>query len=144
MGLLDSLREDIASNKGSDKTDTNEVSKNLHSAMEIASKKILNQIVDGSVSLDIRDLKDLATVIQTVDAQGTSNTNGGAPQAPGTVVNIINSNQDLDAHENLATGETEINQDNIINLSDKAVEKLISEQQQAQNEDNYNNNVKMG
>ncbi len=144
MGLLDSLREDLTSNKGSGKTDTNEVSKNLHSAMEIASKKILNQIVDGSVSLDIRDLKDLASVIQTVDAQGTNNTNGGAPQAPGTVVNIINSNPDLDAHENLATGETEINQDNIINLSDKAVEKLISEQQQAQNEDNYNNNVKMG
>jgi hypothetical protein len=144
MGLLDSLREDIASNKSSGNTDTNEVSKNLHSAMKIASKKILNQIVDGSVSLDIRDLKDLATVIQTVDAQGTSNTNGGAPQAPGTVVNIINSNPDLDAHENLATGETEIDQDNIINLSDKAVEKLISEQQQAQNENNYNNNVKMG
>lgn len=144
MGLLDSLREDLTSNKGSGKTDTNEVSKNLHSAMEIASKKILNQIVDGSVSLDIRDLKDLASVIQTVDAQGTNNTNGGAPQAPGTVVNIINSNPDLDAHENLATGETEINQDNIINLSDKAVGKLISEQQQAQNEDNYNNNVKMG
>lgn len=144
MGLLDSLREDLTSNKGSGKTDTNEVSKNLHSAMEIASKKILNQIVDGSVSLDIRDLKDLASVIQTVDAQGTNNTNGGAPQAPGTVVNIINNNPDLDAHENLATGETEIDQDNIINLSDKAVEKLISEQQQAQNEDNYNNNVKMG
>ena len=144
MGLLDSLREDIASNKGSGNTDTNEVSKNLHSAMEIASKKILNQIVDGSVSLDIRDLKDLATVIQTVDAQTTNNSNGGAPQAPGTVVNNINSNPDLDAHENMATGETEINQDNIINLSDKAVEKLISEQQQAQNENNYNNNVKMG
>lgn len=144
MGLLDSLREDISSGKNQNNGNTDEVSKNLHSAMEIASKKILNQIIDGSVSLDIRDLKDLATVIQTVDAQTTTNSNGGAPQAPGTVVNIINSNPDLDAHENMATGETEINQDNIINLSDKAVEKLISEQQQAQNENNYNNNVKMG
>ena len=82
-GLIDSIRDQIA------KGDTNkeaEASDNIKQTLELASRKLLSKVANNEVELDVKDIKDLASVSTLLQQTSPEEGATGTPQDRKSVV----------------------------------------------------------
>lgn len=83
-GLTDSIRQMISAGETADKEQATD---NIKQTIELVSKKLLDQAMSGTSELDVKDLKDLASVYTLLQQTSAGDdTQTGAPQAPGVFV----------------------------------------------------------
>lgn len=133
-GLIDSIRDQIA--EGENK-DTNEASENVQQTLEIATKKMLHKVSNGEVDLDVKDIKDLAAVASLLNQDGNTEGATGTPQAPDAMVSVFSDEIPV---QKTPDGEEEIDQDDLLNLSEDDITKMTKNQFKKQNEVNYQAN----
>lgn len=133
-GLIDSIRDQIAEG---DYKDTNEASENVQQTLEIATKRMLHKVSNGEVDLDVKDIKDLAAVASLLNQDGSQDGATGTPQAPDAMVSVFSDEVPV---QKTPDGEEEIDQDDLLNLSDDDIAKMTKNQFKKQNEVNYKAN----
>ena len=130
--LITSLRDTLSSGKFEHK---DESLKNIKETMELASRKLLSRATNGEIELDVKDLKDLASVYSLLNqTDGGEDGMTGTPQAPSKMVQVFNNNLTV---TNSPEGKPEINQADLENLSSDDVDKLVSDQFNTNNKSNY-------
>lgn len=137
LGLLDSIKDQMEANSEHSDEITNQ---NVRQTLEIASRKLLQKVSNNDIELDVKDLKDIASVYQMLNqtdgqAQGT-----GTPEAPQAMLEAFTKDDILQAHKSADEKQTEIDQSRILDLSASDVDKLIHEQYQKTNQSNYDKN----
>ncbi|AIZ94682.1 hypothetical protein LfeInf_056 [Lactobacillus phage LfeInf] len=135
MGLIDSLRNSLADNGTGDKDQSLD---NVKQSLDLASEKLLGKIKNNELDLDVKDIKDLASVYMLLTQSGEQDSTLGTPQASPEVVNIIS--KDLDVKEDPSDGSKVVDQDDLLNLSSEEVDKMLDQQFKAQNDDNLKAN----
>ena len=135
MGLIDSLRNSLADNGTGDKDQSLD---NVKQSLDLASEKLLGKIKNNELDLDVKDIKDLASVYMLLTQSGEQDSTLGTPQASPEVVNILS--QDLDVKEDPSDGSKVVDQDDLLNLSSEEVDKMLDQQFKAQNDDNLKAN----
>lgn len=135
MGLIDSLRNSLADNGTGDKDQSLD---NVKQSLDLASEKLLGKIKNNELDLDVKDIKDLASVYMLLTQSGEQDSTLGTPQASPEVVNILS--KDLDVKEDPSDGSKVVDQDDLLNLSSEEVDKMLDQQFKAQNDDNLKAN----
>lgn len=135
MGLIDSLRNSLADNGTGDKDQSLD---NVKQSLDLASEKLLGKIKNNELDLDVKDIKDLASVYMLLTQSGEQDSTLGTPQASPEVVNILS--KDLDVKEDPSDGSKVVDQDDLFNLSSEEVDKMLDQQFKAQNDDNLKAN----
>jgi len=135
MGLIDSLRNSLADNGTGDKDQSLD---NVKQSLDLASEKLLGKIKNNELDLDVKDIKDLASVYMLLTQSGEQDSTLGTPQASPEVVNILS--KDLDVKEDPSDGSNVVDQDDLLNLSSEEVDKMLNQQFKAQNDDNLKAN----
>ena len=135
MGLIDSLRTSLADNGTGDKDQSLD---NVKQSLDLASEKLLGKIKNNELDLDVKDIKDLASVYMLLTQSGEQDSTLGTPQASPEVVNILS--KDLDVKEDPSDGSKVVDQDDLLNLSSEEVDKMLDQQFKAQNDDNLKAN----
>lgn len=135
MGLIDSLRNSLADNGTGDKDQSLD---NVKQSLDLASEKLLGKIKNNELDLDVKDIKDLASVYMLLTQSGEQDSTLGTPQASPEVVNILS--KDLDVKEDPSDGSNVVDQDDLLNLSSEEVDKMLDQQFKAQNDDNLKAN----
>ena len=135
MGLIDSLRNSLADNGTGDKDQSLD---NVKQSLDLASEKLLGKIKNNELDLDVKDIKDLASVYMLLTQSGEQDSTLGTPQASPEVVNIIS--KDLDVKEDPSDGSKVVDQEDLLNLSSEEVDKMLDQQFKAQNDDNLKAN----
>lgn len=135
MGLIDSLRNSLADNGTGDKDQSLD---NVKQSLDLASEKLLGKIKNNELDLDVKDIKDLASVYMLLTQSGEQDSTLGTPQASPEVVNILS--KDLDVKEDPSDGSKVVDQDDLLNLSSEEVDKMLDQQFKAQNDDNLKEN----
>lgn len=133
-GLIDSIREQIA--EGYHK-DEDQASDNVKQTLEIATRKMLQKVSNNEVDLDVKDIKDLAAVASLLNQDSDTNGATGTPQAPQAMVNIFSGEVPV---RKTPEGDSEVSQDDLLNLSSEDIDKLTKDQFKKQNEVNYKAN----
>lgn len=133
-GLIDSIREQIAEG---DHKDEDQASDNVKQTLEIATRKMLQKVSNNEVDLDVKDIKDLAAVASLLNQDSDTNGATGTPQAPQAMVNIFNDEVPV---RKTPEGDSEVSQDDLLNLSSEDIDKLTKDQFKKQNEVNYKAN----
>ena len=130
--LVDSLRDAIADG---DTKNKDEAVDNIKETLQLASRRLLNSAKNGDTELDVKDLKDLASVYTLLN-QTDGNTDGatGTPQAPAGISGILD--DEVEVHKT-PDGDDEVDQDSLINLSSDGVDKMIANTFKKQNSINY-------
>ena len=131
MGLIDSLRNSLADNGTGDKDQSLD---NVKQSLDLASEKLLGKIKNNELDLDVKDIKDLASVYMLLTQSGEQDSTIGTPQASPEVVNILS--KDLDVKEDPSDDSKVVDQDDLLNLSSEEVDKMLDQQFKAQNDDN--------
>lgn len=135
MGLIDSLRNSLADNGTGDKDQSLD---SVKQSLDLASEKLLGKIKNNELDLDVKDIKDLASVYMLLTQSGEQDSTLGTPQASPEVVNIIS--KDLDVKEDPSDGSKIVDQDDLLNLSSEEVDKMLDQHFKAQNDDNLKAN----
>ena len=135
MGLIDSLRNSLADNGTGDKDQSLD---NVKQSLDLASEKLLGKIKNNELDLDVKDIKDLASVYMLLTQSGEQDSTLGTPQASPEVVNLLS--KDLDVKEDPSDGSKVVDQDDLLNLSSEEVDKMLDQQFKAQNDDNLKAN----
>lgn len=135
MGLIDSLRNSLADNGTGDKDQSLD---NVKQSLDLASEKLLGKIKNNELDLDVKDIKDLASVYMLLTQSGEQDSTLGTPQASPEVVNILS--KDLDVKEDPSDGSKIVDQDDLLDLSSEEVDKMLDQQFKAQNDDNLKAN----
>lgn len=135
MGLIDSLRNSLADNGTGDKDQSLD---NVKQSLDLASEKLLGKIKNNELDLDVKDIKDLASVYMLLTQSGEQDSTLGTPQASPEVVNILI--KDLDVKEDPSDGSKVVDQEDLLNLSSEEVDKMLDQQFKAQNDDNLKAN----
>ena len=135
MGLIDSLRNSLADNGTGDKDQSLD---NVKQSLDLASEKLLGKIKNNELDLDVKDIKDLASVYMLLTQSGEQDSTLGTPQASPEVVNILS--KDLDVKEDPSDGSKVVDQDDLLNLSSEEVDKMLDQQFKAQNVGNLKAN----
>lgn len=135
MGLIDSLRNSLADNGTGDKDQSLD---NVKQSLDLASEKLLGKIKNNELDLDVKDIKDLASVYMLLTQSGEQDSTLGTPQASPEVVNILS--KDLDVKEDPSDGSKVVDQDDLLNLSSEEVDKMLDQQFKAQNDGNLKAN----
>ena len=136
-GLTDSIRQMISAGETADKEQATD---NIKQTIELVSKKLLDQAMSGTSELDVKDLKDLAsvyTLLQQTSAGDDAQT--GAPQAPAGMSDIFNDSIPV-YKDPQDENKKRVDQDDLINLSSKDIDKMVSDQFKEQNKLNYKAN----
>lgn len=135
-GLTDSIRQMIAS--GEDK-DSDKATENIKQTINLVSKKLLDQAMSGTSELDVKDLKDLASVYALLQQDG-SNGDGqtGTPQASAGISDIFS--ESLPVSKRADDGTKEVDQDDLINFTSDDIDKMVNDQFKGQNDINYKAN----
>ena len=134
MSLIDSLKSSVKDDI-SDKDKKNNLS-NLHNSMLILSENLLKDINTNADEYTLRDLKDLSTVIANLEQDTATEDGVGTPESPQAINVYFNKNIESedkkgydDADSNLSKG--------LDKLSEDEVNELISNTNQIQNNENY-------
>lgn len=135
MGLIDSLRNSLADNGTGDKDQSLD---NVKQSLDLASEKLLGKIKNNELDLDVKDIKDLASVYMLLTQSGEQDSTLGTPQASPEVVNILS--KDLDVKTDPSDDSKVVDQDNLLDLSSEEVDKMLDQQFKAQNDDNLKAN----
>lgn len=135
MGLIDSLRNSLADNGTGDKDQSLD---NVKQSLDLASEKLLGKIKNNELDLDVKDIKDLASVYMLLTQSGEQDSTLGTPQASPEVVNTLG--QDLNVKTDPSDGSKVVDQDDLLNLSSEEVDKMLDQQFKAQNDDNLKAN----
>lgn len=135
MGLIDSLRNSLADNGTGDKDQSLD---NVKQSLDLASEKLLGKIKNNELDLDVKDIKDLASVYMLLTQSGEQDSTLGTPQASPEVVNVLG--QDLNVKEDPSDGSKVVDQDDLLDLSSEEVDKMLDQQFKAQNDDNLHAN----
>lgn len=135
MGLIDSLRNSLADNGTGDKDQSLD---NVKQSLDLASEKLLGKIKNNELDLDVKDIKDLASVYMLLTQSGEQDSTLGTPQASPEVINILS--KDLDVKEDPSDGSKVVDQEDLLNLSSEEVDKMLDQQFKAQNDDNLKAN----
>lgn len=135
MGLIDSLRNSLADNGTGDKDQSLD---NVKQSLDLASEKLLGKIKNNELDLDVKDIKDLASVYMLLTQSGEQDSTLGTPQASPEVVNILS--KDLDVKEDPSDGSKVVDQDDLLNLSSEEVDKMLDQQFKEQNAGNLKAN----
>lgn len=135
MGLIDSLRNSLADNGTGDKDQSLD---NVKQSLDLASEKLLGKIKNNELDLDVKDIKDLASVYMLLTQSGEQDSTLGTPQASPEVVSVLG--QDLDVKEDPSDGSKIVDQDDLLDLSSEEVNKMLDQQFKAQNDDNLKAN----
>lgn len=135
MGLIDSLRNSLADNGTGDKDQSLD---NVKQSLDLASEKLLGKIKNNELDLDVKDIKDLASVYMLLTQSGEQDSTLGTPQASPEVVSVLG--QDLDVKEDPSDGSKIVDQDDLLGLSSEEVDKMLDQQFKAQNDDNLKAN----
>lgn len=135
MGLIDSLRNSLSDNGTGDKDQSLD---NVKQSLDLASEKLLGKIKNNELDLDVKDIKDLASVYMLLTQSGEQDSTLGTPQASPEVVNILG--QDLNVKEDPSDGSKVVDQDDLLDLSSEEVDKMLDQQFKAQNDDNLKAN----
>ena len=134
-GLIDSIRDQIAQG---DTEKKDEVTDNIKQTLELASRKLLSKVANNEVDLDVRDLKDLAAVSNLLQANSGDNEATGTPQAPKAMNKVFN--QTILVTKDPQNDKGQVSQDDLLNISDKDIDKMVKDQFNEQNELNYKAN----
>lgn len=130
--LVDSLRDAIADG---DTKNKDEAVDNIKETLELASRRLLNSTKNGDTELDVKDLKDLASVYSLLNqTDGGNDGVTGTPQAPAGIADALN--DEVDIHKT-PEGNEEVDQDSLINLSSDDVDKMVTNTFKKQNSLNY-------
>ena len=135
MGLIDSLRNSLADNGTGDKDQSLD---NVKQSLDLASEKLLGKIKNNELDLDVKDIKDLASVYMLLTQSGEQDSTLGTPQASPEVVNVLG--QDLNVKEDPSDDSKIVDQEDLLNLSSEEVDKMLDQQFKAQNDDNLKEN----
>ncbi len=135
MGLIDSLRNSLADNGTGDKDQSLD---NVKQSLDLASEKLLGKIKNNELDLDVKDIKDLASVYMLLTQSGEQDSTLGTPQASPEVVNVLG--QDLNVKTDPSDDSKVVDQDDLLNLSSEEVDKMLDQQFKAQNDDNLKAN----
>lgn len=131
--LVDSLRDAIADG---DTKNKDEAVDNIKETLELASRRLLNSAKNGDTELDVKDLKDLASVYSLLSQTDGGNDGAtGTPQAPAGIADALD--DEVDIHKT-PEGDKEVDQDSLINLSSDDVDKMVASTFKKQNSINYN------
>lgn len=131
--LVDSLRDAIADG---DTKNKDEAVDNIKETLELASRRLLNSAKNGDTELDVKDLKDLASVYSLLSQTDGGNDGAtGTPQAPAGIADALD--DEVDIHKT-PEGDKEVDQDSLINLSSDDVDKMVANTFKKQNSLNYN------
>ena len=134
-GLIDSIRDQIAQG---DTEKKDEVTDNIKQTLELASRKLLSKVANNEVDLDVRDLKDLAAVSNLLQANSGDTEATGTPQAPKTMNKVFN--QTILVTKDPQDDHGQVSQDDLLNISDKDIDKMVKDQFNEQNKLNYKAN----
>lgn len=130
--LVDSLRDAIADG---DTKNKDEAVDNIKETLELASRRLLNSAKNGDTELDVKDLKDLASVYSLLSQTDGGNDGAtGTPQAPAGIADALD--DEVDIHKT-PEGDKEVDQDSLINLSSDDVDKMVANTFKKQNSINY-------
>jgi hypothetical protein len=130
--LVDSLRDAIADG---DTKNKDEAVDNIKETLELASRRLLNSAKNGDTELDVKDLKDLASVYSLLSQTDGGNDGAtGTPQAPAGIADALD--DEVDIHKT-PEGDKEVDQDSLINLSSDDVDKMVANTFKKQNSLNY-------
>lgn len=136
-GLTDSIRQMISAGETADKEQAID---NIKQTIELVSKKLLDQAMSGTSELDVKDLKDLASVYTLLQQTSVGDdTQTGAPQAPAGMSDIFNDSIPV-YKDPQDENKKRVDQDDLINLSSKDIDKMVSDQFKGQNDLNYKAN----
>lgn len=130
--LVDSLRDAIADG---DTKNKDEAVDNIKETLQLASRRLLNSAKNGDTELDVKDLKDLASVYAMLNqADGGDDGATGTPQAPAGIADVLG--DEVEVHKT-PEGDNEVDQDTLINLSSDDVDKMVANTFKKQNSINY-------
>ena len=135
MGLIDSLRNSLADNGTGDKDQSLD---NVKQSLDLASEKLLGKIKNNELDLDVKDIKDLASVYMLLTQSGEQDSTLGTPQASPEVVNVLG--QDLNVKTDPSDDSKVVDQEDLLDLSSEEVDKMLDQQFKAQNDDNLKAN----
>ena len=135
MGLIDSLRDSLADNGTGNKDQSLD---NVKQSLDLASEKLLGKIKNNELDLDVKDIKDLASVYMLLTQSGEQDSTLGTPQASPEVVNILG--KDLNVKTDPSDDSKIVDQEDLLDLSSEDVDKMLGEQFKAQNDDNLHAN----
>lgn len=135
MGLIDSLRNSLADNGTGDKDQSLD---NVKQSLDLASEKLLGKIKNNELDLDVKDIKDLASVYMLLTQSGEQDSTLGTPQASPEVVKVLG--QDLDVKTDPDDDSKVVDQDSLLDLSSEEVDKMLDQQFKAQNDNNLKAN----
>lgn len=135
MGLIDSLRNSLADNGTGDKDQSLD---NVKQSLDLASEKLLGKIKNNELDLDVKDIKDLASVYMLLTQSGEQDSTLGTPQASPEVVNTLG--QDLNVKTDPSDDSKVVDQDDLLGLSSEEVDKMLDQQFKAQNDNNLKAN----
>lgn len=134
LGLLDSIRDQMADGN----TEGKEVAtNNIKKTLEIASDRLLHKVSNNELDLDVKDIKDIASVYQLLTQNTQGDVETGAPQAPAGINQMYKDSNVLNVHDSPDGKKVEINQSDVLNLSSDDVDKLVTDQFKKQNDLNY-------
>ena len=130
--LVDSLRDAIADG---DTKNKDEAVDNIKETLQLASCRLLNSAKNGDTELDVKDLKDLASVYAMLNqTDGGDDGATGTPQAPAGIADVLG--DEVEVHKT-PEGDNEVDQDTLINLSSDDVDKMVANTFKKQNSINY-------
>lgn len=130
--LVDSLRDAIADG---DTKNKDEAVDNIKETLQLASRRLLNSAKNGDTELDVKDLKDLASVYAMLNqTDGGDDGATGTPQAPAGIADALDDKVDI---HKTPEGDNEVDQDTLINLSSDDVDKMVANTFKKQNSINY-------
>ena len=135
MGLIDSLRDSLADNGTGNKDQSLD---NVKQSLDLASEKLLGKIKNNELDLDVKDIKDLASVYMLLTQSGEQDSTLGTPQASPEVVKVLG--QDLDVKTDPGDDSKVVDQDDLLDLSSEEVDKMLDQQFKAQNDNNLKAN----
>ena len=113
---------------------------NIKKTLEIASDRLLHKVSNNELDLDVKDIKDIASVYQLLTQNTQGDVETGAPQVPAGINQMYKDSKVINVHDSPDGKKVEINQSDVLNLSSDDVDKLVSDQFKKQNALNYQAN----
>lgn len=134
MSLIDSLKSSVKDDI-SDKDKKNTLS-NLQNSMLILSENLLKDINANADDYTLRDLKDLSAVIANLEQDTATEDGVGTPESPQAINVYFNKNIESEDKEGYDDSESNLSK-GLDKLSEEEVNELISNTNQIQNNENY-------
>lgn len=134
-GLIDSIRDQIA--KG-DTSKEAEASDNIKQTLELASRKLLSKVANNEIELDVKDIKDLASVSTLLQQTSPEEGATGTPQAPAGMGDVFGNT--ITVTKDPSDDTKQVDQDDLLGMSSEDIDKMVKDQFKEQNSINYKAN----